>query len=91
MGKRTKKGKLYYIKNGYVGNAVLWWGKDGRGYTTEIENAGKYTKEETDKIIERPEDIAWECEYVDTNTAARKTIIDGQYLNPDFRVLGKTK
>ncbi len=76
-----KKEKLYYIQNGYVGNAILWWAIDSKGYTTEIEKAGKHTKEQAKQIIQRPEDRAWECNYVDKNLKAHKRIIDGQYLD----------
>lgn len=75
---------FYYIKNGFVGNAVLWWGQDSKGYTTDINKAGRYTKEESLKIIKRPEDTAWECDYIDNNLMARKTIIDMQYLDAVF-------
>lgn len=85
------KEKLYYIQNGWVGNAVLWWGKDSHGYTTEIDKAGKFTKEETKKIIQRPEDIAWECNHVDANLKAHKLVIDGQYLNQRYKLIGKKK
>jgi hypothetical protein len=46
MATTNKKQELYYIQNGYVGNAILWWGVDSKGYTTDITKAGKYTKEE---------------------------------------------
>ena len=36
---------MYYIQNGYVGNAILWWAENSRGYTTDFTKAGKYTKE----------------------------------------------
>jgi len=35
------KEKLYYIQNVYVGNAILWWAIDSKGYTTDIGKAGK--------------------------------------------------
>ncbi len=76
-----KKGKLYYIQNGYVGNAILWWGVDGGGYTTNFLEAGKYTYAEAKDIIKRPQDRAWLCSYVDKNEKAKKLIIDGQYLD----------
>ena len=85
------KEKLYYIQNGYVGNAILWWGKDSKGYTTEIDKAGKYTHAEAKQIIQRPCDIAWECSHVDGCTKAHKTIIDMQYLNSKKRLVGKRK
>lgn len=83
--------ELYYIQNGYVGNAILWWGINSRGYTTDITKAGKYTKEEAEKIIQRPQDIAWLCEHIDNNEKAKKLTIDIQYLDTQFRLVGKTK
>ena len=73
--------EMYYIQNGYVGNAILWWGIDSKGYTTDFTKAGKYTKEQAEGIIKRPQDRAWPCSYVDTNEEAKKLIVDGQYLN----------
>lgn len=83
--------KLYYIQNGYVGNAILWWAIDSKGYTTEIEKAGKYTKQEAKEIIKRPQDIAWECKYIDNNLRARKLIIDAQYLDSMKSLKGRKK
>jgi len=86
------KNELYYIQNGYVGNAILWWGVNSQGYTTDISKAGKYTKEEAKNIIQRPEDTAWLCSYIDNNIEARKTIIDGQYLSSKrHRLVSKRK
>jgi hypothetical protein len=85
------KEQLYYIQNGYVGNAILWWGIDSKGYTTDIRQAGKYTKEVAKSIIKRPEDIAWSCEYIDRNESAKKIVVDCQYLNPRYRLVGKRK
>lgn len=86
-----KQEKLYYIQNGYVGNAILWWAHESKGYTTDITKAGKFSKEEAKRIIQRPEDIAWECNYIDNNGIARKTIIDHQYLDRKHRLVGKRK
>lgn len=83
--------KLYYIQNGWVGNAILWWAIDSKGYTTEIDKAGKFTKEQAKEIINRPEDRAWECSHVDSCLEARKTIIDGQYLNIKKCLKGKRR
>jgi len=88
---KEKKEELYYIQNGWVGNAILWWGKESFGYTTEIDKAGKYTKEEAKKIINRPEDKAWLCSHVDNNKQAHKLVIDGQYLKTRYRLIGKKK
>lgn len=86
-----KKEKLYYIQNGYVGNAMVWWGENSSGYHTDFSKAGKYTKEEAKRIIKRPQDIAWECDYVDNCKEAQKLIIDAQYLNYKHRMVGKLK
>jgi hypothetical protein len=32
------------------GDCAVWWGPDHRGYTTDIDKAGRYTKEEADAI-----------------------------------------
>lgn len=78
--------KTYYIQTGYVGNAILWWGKESKGYTTDIEEAGVYTHQQAMRIIQRDQDKAWLCEHVDNCTAAHKKIIDSQYLNPELRI-----
>ena len=83
--------KKYYIQNGWVGNAILWWAKDSKGYTTEIDKAGIFNKEEAKLIIKRPEDKAWECSHVDNCKEARKTIIDCQYLKTKYRLVGSKK
>lgn len=83
--------KEYYIQNGYIGNAILWWRVGRSGYTTDIYQAGKFSADEAKKIIQRPEDKAWLCSHVDNTDVARKTIIDGQYLNPKYRIIGKKK
>lgn len=77
--------KLYYIRynNGYLGNAILWWKHNAKGYTTDINEAGKYSYEEAEKICRnRPQyDIAYECSIIDDNIQAHKTIIDAQYVS----------
>jgi hypothetical protein len=48
---------LFYVQDtrGTVGNSVSWWAPDGKGYTTHIDRAGKYTENDrswrdTDKL-----------------------------------------
>jgi hypothetical protein len=89
--KQDIKEEMYYIQNGYVGNAIAWWAIDSKGYTTNISKAGKYTKEQAEKIIERPQDVAWECSYIDNCKEAQKLIIDGQYLDGKYKIIGKIK
>lgn len=72
---------LYYIQNGWSGNAMAWWAFDNRGYTTEISKAKKFTESEARELIERPDFKAWLCDHVDNTPAAIKVTIDGQYLD----------
>lgn len=78
--------ELYYIQNGYVGNAIMWWRHDSKGYTTDFDQAGKYTKEQALGIIKRPEDRAWPCSYVDGQKDAHRHIVDGQYLSNSMQL-----
>lgn len=74
--------KKYYIRNaGYIGNALIWWGENRKGYTSDIRKAGKYTYDEAKSICERPEDTAYEVEYIDHLLDAHKLIIDCQYVD----------
>lgn len=43
---------MFYIQDtrSYVGNAVLWWAKEGKGYTTDLDEAALYTAEEAARI-----------------------------------------
>lgn len=40
--------KLFYLQDSrsYVGNDVLWWARNGAGYTTDLSKAHIYTKED---------------------------------------------
>ena len=73
----------FYIQNGYVGNSVMWWAKNGSGYTTDIEKAQLYTKQEVlDKFVGgREEDIIWESKHVLNNI---KKHVDAQYLSRGY-------
>lgn len=53
--------ELFYVQNGYVGNSVSWWGINSRGYTTNIANAQKYTRESIlkDFIQGRETHVIW--------------------------------
>jgi len=81
---RDKKEQLYYIQDsrGFHHNALIWWGIDGGGYTSDIQRAGKYGREEAARIVNgRDSDIAWPCDYIDKNEKSKKIIIDGQSLD----------
>jgi hypothetical protein len=74
---------LYYLQDsrGYVGNDVLWWAKNGHGYTTDLSKAHVYTREEVIKKHEsRYSDIPWPKEYIDNKT---RPAVDMQYIRRD--------
>lgn len=73
----------YYLQDSrdYVGNDVLWWAKDGKGYTTDLSKAHVYTKDEAVAQNKcRPSDIPWPCEYIDART---RPAVDMQYIKRD--------
>ena len=79
--------KYYYIRNeGYLGNALIWWAKNSKGYTCDINSAEMFTKEEVKRICKRPEDSAYECNYIDGLFNAKKLIIDCQYVDEGKRL-----
>jgi hypothetical protein len=85
--KNQKNSNMYYIRNeGYLGNALIWWARGRNGYTCDIDNAHKFTKEEAERICERHQDTAYKCEYIDGLDSAKKTIIDSQYVDEEERM-----
>jgi len=86
---KEEENKLYYIWEGsYIGDAMLWWGKNRCGYTADLDKAGKYTKEEAEEITNcRDSDSAFLCSRIDKSVAVIK-IVDAQYINkskPDIK------
>jgi hypothetical protein len=78
----------FYLQDsrGYVGNDVLFWAKNGNGYTTDLRNAHVYSKEEAVKQHEsRPTDIPWPKEYIDAKT---RPAVDMQYIKRDEALKG---
>lgn len=73
----------FYIQNGFVGNAIVWWGLGSSGYETDITKAQIYTKQE---ILERfvggrEQDRIWEAKHVLTGI---KQVVDIQKLSGEF-------
>ena len=83
------RNQLFYVQDSrtYVGNDMLWWRKGNRGYTTNLEEAEIYTKEEIQKKFlgnsVRESDIIWPFEQI--NSIARRTV-DMQYTNSEWIV-----
>jgi rubrerythrin len=78
----------FYLQDsrGYVGNDVLWWAKNGHGYTTDLSKAHIYTKDEAVKRHEsRYTDIPWPKDYIDAKT---RPAVDMQYINREEALSG---
>jgi hypothetical protein len=80
--------ELYYLQDSrsYVGNDVLWWARDGNGYTTDLSKAHVYTK--ADAVIHhnsRETDIPWPKDYIDGKT---RPAVDMQYIKRDEALAG---
>ena len=72
--------RQFYLQDSrsYVGNDILFWAKDGKGYTTDLSNAHIYTKEEAvEQHKSRETDIPWPKDYIDTRT---RPAADMQYV-----------
>ena len=57
----------YYLQDtrSYVGNCVLWWKKDGNGYTTNIAEAHIYSTDDLFNKTFRETDKFWPKEEID--------------------------
>lgn len=72
--------ELFYLQDSrsYVGNDMLFWAKDGKGYTTDLRQAEVFSKE--DVITRhrcRETDIPWPKDYIDART---RPAVDMQYV-----------
>jgi hypothetical protein len=69
-----------------VGNDMLFWAKDGKGYTTDLRLAHVYIKAEAlAQHDSRPTDIPWPKEYIDAKT---RPAVDMQYVKRDEALAG---
>ena len=72
---------LWYLQDtrSYIGNDVLWWAKDGNGYTTDVSKAHVYGKAEAFRqAAMRGTDRAWPKAYIDSKT---RPAVDIQYID----------
>lgn len=87
---------LYYLRNknaGYLGNAYIWWCKNGRGYSAYLENAERMPKETAEKYVKQDPE-KWEmfpCDLIDKRTHLVFDSQDRDYLrsapDDDWRVV----
>jgi hypothetical protein len=79
---------LYYLQDSrsYVGNDMLFWAKDGKGYTTDLRRAEVFTQEDAiTRHRSRETDIPWPKEYIDART---RPAVDMQYVKRDEALAG---
>lgn len=85
--KNLREDEYFYVQDArnYVGNAVLWWGKDLNGYVTDLKKAHKFTKQEIlDNFLNgRDTDVIWIASHVED---AIREYVDSQYLLSKFSI-----
>lgn len=79
---------LFYLQDSrsYVGNDVVWWAKDGKGYTTDLSKAHIYNQDDAQAQHDmRETDIPWPKDYIDGKT---RPAVDMQYIKRDEALVG---
>jgi len=78
----------FYLQDSrsYVGNDMLFWAADGKGYTTDMRKAEVYTREKALAQHQcRETDIPWPKAYIDART---RPAVDMQYVKRDEALAG---
>ena len=77
--------EMFYVQNGYVGNAMLFWGLNSSGYTANISKAQKYTRAEVlgRFVGGREQDIIWPASHIDSVVIM---VADGQHTNGNLSI-----
>ena len=78
----------FYLQDSrsYVGNDMLFWAKNGNGYTTDLRLAHVYTKEEAvSQHQSRETDIPWPKDYIDAKT---RPAVDMQHVKREEALAG---
>ena len=78
--------ELFYIQNGFVGNSILWWALQDRGYTSDIDRAQTYTKAEVLKYFlnnSDRQDKIWCASHVQQHI---KKHVEHQYLDSQYKI-----
>jgi hypothetical protein len=73
--------ELFYLQDTrqIVGNDMMWWAKDGMGYTTDISKAETYSKDRAFSQQEsRETDKPWPKDYIDSRT---RPVVDIQIVD----------
>lgn len=73
--------KLFYIQDtrDYVGNSMLWWARDHKGYTCDIRKAHIFSESEIEEMVaNRETDKPWPKDFIDNRIAWH---VDSQSCN----------
>lgn len=74
---------LFYLQDirSNVGTGATWWAKDGKGYTTNLDQAEQFTRDRAVGQYEcRETDLPWPKAYIDER---HHVGVDCQYVKPD--------
>ena len=76
--------KKFYIqdKRQYVGNSIMWFAKGGNGYTTDIDKAEIFTKDDAVFLttVDPDKYRAWSCKHINEHISRH---VDMQHV--DYR------
>ncbi len=80
---RFPETEMFYVQKGYVGNSCYWWALGNRGYTTDLNKAEKYDREDILKhfIGRSEENKIWAASHVETKVSRQ---VDSQHLDYEF-------
>ena len=53
----SKKFLVHDKTRGHVGNSMVWWAKDHRGYTCDVNQAHRFTELEAIRVCEEADDL----------------------------------
>ncbi len=71
---------FFFQSYGFVGNAINFWAKDSKGYTTNPYEAHQFTKQEAIGQLKcnRDQDTFWPVKHILENVSQ---FVDAQYVN----------
>ena len=72
------KNNMFYIQDSrqYVGNDMLFWGRNNSGYVSDLDKAEVYTLSEAIKYASRETDIIWPYDHIES---IHRRTVDMQY------------
>lgn len=87
-GNEVEEKYLLWDTRSYVGNCVLWWAPNGNGYVTDVDAAGRYSKESAERIqngrgtdFAIPESLAVECSRRRVDVQLLRSVMEERGLN----------